>query len=347
MSSDVNTMPTTGHGRPLPVDAAWLALGAEQAIDPGVPIVDAHHHLWQRPGWRYLLDEITADLDSGHNVVATVFIQCRSMYRTEGPEALRAVGETEFAAGCARASGGRVCAGIVSHADLLMGEAVQEVLDAHAEAGAGRLRGVRHSTAWDADPEVVNPELGTRPGVMQDARFLAGFARLAPLGLSYDAWVYHPQMGEVAALARRFPDTRIVLNHIGGPIGIGHYAGERERTFADWRRNIAALAACDNVVVKFGGLGMRLGGAGYHLRPAPPSSAALAQDWRPWFDATLDAFGAQRCMFESNFPVDKASCGYATLWNAFKRLAGQASAAERAALFAGTAIDTYRLELPL
>jgi len=339
-------MSTEASGRPLPVDAAWLALRQEAVLDPGQAIVDAHHHLWQRPGWPYLLEEMRADIEGGHDIRATVFVQCRSMYRTEGPQALRPVGETAFAADCARASGGRVCSGIVCHADLSLGAAVQEVLQAHAEAGGGHLRGVRHSTGWDADPVVCNPELGTHAGLMQEAAFREGFAQLAPMGLSYDAWAYHPQLGEVIELARRFPATRIVLNHLGGPIGIGSYAQRQDAVFADWRRDIEALAAHDNVVLKLGGLGMRLRGADFPRRPAPPSSQELALAWKPWIETAIEAFGARRCMFESNFPVDKATCSYTTLWNAFKRLAAAASADERAALFHGTATDTYRLRIP-
>jgi predicted TIM-barrel fold metal-dependent hydrolase len=327
----------------------WLALHKEEIIDPGRPIVDPHHHLWDRGGQRYLIEEITEDIASGHNVVATVYVEARSMYRAGGPEAFRPVGEIEFANGAAAmsASGGygpaAVCAGIVGHANLLLGEGARTVLEAEIAAGQGRLRGIRHSSAWDADADVAGM-YATRPkGLLLDSTFRKGFACLAPLGLSFDAWMYHTQLGGLVELAQAFPETQIVLDHVGGPIGLGRYAGKRDEVFAVWTARIRELAACPNVHVKLGGLGMRMFGFDLHTRELPPSSEELATAWRPYIETCIAAFGPERAMFESNFPVDKGSCSYHVLWNAFKRIAGGCSAAEKQALFARTATQFYRL----
>jgi L-fuconolactonase len=341
--------PTAPANPYLPVRQEWLDQWREEILEPDLPIVDPHHHLWDRPGWRYLLDELLADLNSGHNVVATVFVQCRAMHRADGPEELRPVGETEFVNGVAAmsASGGygpaRVCGGIVGHADLRLGARVHDVLEAHLRAGGGRFRGIRHIAAWDADPITLNPANPAPPGLLADAAVREGFARLAPLGLSFDAWLFHPQVPELTALARAFPDTPIVLNHVGGPLGIGVYAGKRDAVFGAWRAAIRDLAGCPNVHVKLGGMGMRINGFGFERAPAPPSSEDLAAAWRPYVETCVEAFGAERCMFESNFPVDKGSYPYAAYWNAAKRLARGASADEKADLFSQTAARFYRI----
>ena len=335
----------------LPVRQAWLDRRTEPILEPELPIVDPHHHLWDRPEWRYLLDELLADTSSGHNIVATVYVQARAMYRATGPEELRPVGETEFINGVAAMSASGVygktrhCAGIVGHADLTLGGRVEPVLAAHIRAGGDRFRGIRHITAWDADASVRNPAYSPPRGLLGDKSFREGFAVLGRLGLSFDAWLYHPQIGELADLARAFPATKIVLNHVGGPIGIGAYAGKRNEVFAAWAASIKALAACSNACVKLGGLGMRMGGFGFHEQPEPPSSEALAAAWRPYVETCIAAFGASRCMFESNFPVDKGSYGYPVFWNACKLLAKGASKTEKTDLFAGTAARFYRLDM--
>jgi predicted TIM-barrel fold metal-dependent hydrolase len=340
----------TAPPAPSPVRQEWLDRWQEEIIEPDLPIVDPHHHLWDRPTWRYLLDELLADLNSGHRIVATVFLQCRSMHRASGPEAFRPVGETEFVNGVAAmsASGGygptEVCAGIVGHVDLRLGAQAGKVLDAHLRAGGGRFRGIRHTNAWEAS--VPRPTNAPIPHLLADEDFRAGFAQLAPRDLSFDAWMYHPQIPELAALARAFPDTRIVLNHVGGPLGIGDYTGRRDDVRAAWSASIRDLATCPNVYVKLGGLGMPLTGLAFHEQPEPPTSEQLAAASRPFFETCIDAFGADRCMFESNFPVDKESFSYAVYWNACKRLTQGASAADKAALFSGSAARFYRLELP-
>ena len=333
----------------LPVRDEWLKQWQEEILDRELPIVDPHHHLWDRGGSRYLLEDFRADVQTGHNIVATVFVECRSMYRKDGPEELRPVGETEFVNGVAAmsASGSygpaRACAGIVGHADLRQGARAEPVLEAHVRAGNGRFRGIRHITAWDADGALVSPTVRPPPGLMADRGFREGFACLAPLGLTFDAWLYHPQIGELASLADAFPDTRIVLDHVGGPLAIGPYAGRRSEVYQGWAAAIRALGRHPNVFVKLGGLGMHFGGFGFHELPQPPSSELLATAWRPYIETCIEAFGADRCMFESNFPVDKGSYGYAAFWNACKRLAIGATAAEKTALFSGTAARFYRL----
>ncbi len=337
------------HPTYLAVRQDWLDRRRETALEPELPIVDPHHHLWDRPGWRYLLPELLADIGTGHNIVATVFVQARSMHRAHGPEARRPVGETEFVNGIAAmsASGGygtaRICEGIVGHANLALGAKVADVLEAHIRAGGDRFRGIRHIVAWDADPAVLNPGNPAPAGLLADAAFREGFAQLAPHGLSFEAWLYHPQLDELTALARAFPGTSIVLNHAGGPLGLGAYAGRRAEILAVWSKSIHALAACPNVFVKLGGLGMKINGFDFHAQAEPPSSATLADAWRPYVETCIAAFGPDRCMFESNFPVDKGSYSYGVFWNACKKLAKGASAAEKQDLFSGTATRFYRL----
>jgi len=346
-----STAPTSKSGLYADPRQDWLALHTEEIIDPGRPIIDPHHHLWDRGGQRYLIEEITDDLTSGHNVIATVYVDCRSMYRTYGPEAFRPVGEVEFANGVAAmsASGGygptAVCAGIVSHVNLLLGEAARPVLEAEIAAGNGRFRGIRHSSPWDADPDVAGIYAARPKGLLLDETFRTGFACLAPLGLSFDAWLFHPQIGELADLARAFSDTKIVLDHCGGPIGIGGYAGRRDEIFATWKASIGDIAKCPNVVVKLGGLAMKLLGYDFHERPKPSSSEQAAAAWRPYIETCIEAFGPDRCMFESNFPPDKGQCSYQVIFNAFKRIAAAYSETEKTALFSRTAADFYRLEL--
>lgn len=329
----------------------WLAQYSEEVIDPQRPIVDPHHHLWDRGGQRYMIEEMAADIASGHNIVATVYVDCRSMYRATGPEAFRPVGEVEFANGVAAmsASGGygpaAMCAGIVSHVDLLLGDGARPVLEAQITAGNGRFRGIRHSSAWDGEFEVAGMYAKRPKGLLLDATFRKGFACLAPLGLSFDAWLFHPQVGELVDLARAFPDTRIMLDHCGGPIGIGRFAGKREETFPEWKASIQEIAKCPNVSVKLGGLAMRLLGYDFHERPKPPSSEQAAAAWRPYIETCIEAFGPDRAMFESNFPPDKGQCSYQVIFNAFKRIAAQYSEAEKTALFSNTATEFYRLKL--
>ena len=342
---------TERHAHYIPVRDAWLARRTEPALEPDLPIIDPHHHLWDRPDWRYLLDDLLADTNQGHTIVGTVFVQCRAMHRASGPEAFKPVGETEFVNGVAAmsASGGygktEVCAGIVGHVDLRVGSQAGEVLDAHIRAGGGRFRGIRHISAWDPDPVIMNPAYQPAEDMLASHDFRSGFQELGKRGLTFDAWLYHPQIHWLTGLARAFPETRIVLDHVGGPLGIRGYAGKRDEVFADWKAKMTELATCPNVYVKLGGLGMRINGFDFELAEEPPSSDTLAAAWKPWIDTTIGLFGAKRCMFESNFPVDKGSYSYGVFWNACKKLAAGASAAEKEALFSGTAAKFYKLDL--
>lgn len=335
-------------------NADWLALTVEEALEPELPICDSHHHLWDfRAGQtetRYLLDDLLADTNSGHNIVSTIFIECGGMYRDEGPTALKPVGETEYVDGIAAKSDSgrygptRVAAGIVGHANLLLGDDVAPVLEAHIAAGGGRFRGVRHVVPWDASDEL--PVIrGTRPPhLLIDGTFRAGFTHLARYNLTFEAWLYHPQIPELTDLARTFPDTTIILNHLGGVLGIGPYAGKRDEIFATWQADMAELAACQNVVAKIGGLNMDINGFGWHEKPKPPTSEELMEATRPYYEYMIEQFGVDRCMFESNFPVEKLTCGYGIMWNSHKRLAAGYSHDEKAKLFHDTAARIYRLE---
>jgi predicted TIM-barrel fold metal-dependent hydrolase len=342
--------PTSASGLYADPREEWLAQYTEEIIDPQRPIVDPHHHLWDRGGLRYMIEEMSDDIASGHNIIATVYVEARSMYRAGGPEEFRPVNEIEFANGVAAmsASGGYgpalICAGIVGHANLLLGDRVKAVLEAEIVAGQGRFRGIRHSSAYDADPDIGHM-YATRPkGLLLDTTYRKGFACLAPLGLSFDAWLFHPQLPEFVDLARAFPDTRIVLDHCGGPVGLGRFAGRREETFPLWKASIQQVAKCPNVSVKLGGLAMRLLGFDFHERSKPPSSEQAAAAWRPYIETCIEAFGPERCMFESNFPPDKGQCSYQVIFNAFKRIAAQYGEAEKTALFSKTAADFYRLK---
>jgi L-fuconolactonase len=325
----------------------WLALTCEAAIEPDLPICDPHHHLWDHPGSRYLVDEFCADLGGGHRVEKTVFVECLQFYRAESPSWLQPVGETEFVDGLAGAvatahGATELAAGIVGFADLSAGHRVQEVLEAHSEASS-HFRGIRHATAWDASDRVHNAHTDPPPGLMAERRFRAGVGCLDRLGLRFDAWLYHHQLPELSDLARAFPGLPIVLNHMAGPLGIGPYADRREEVFREWRQGLSELASCPNVHVKLGGRTMSMSGYGWHKRPRPVGSAELAEVLAPYFETSIELFGAERCMFESNFPVDRAGVSYTVLWNAFKRVARGYSDSERAALFAGTAERFYAI----
>jgi predicted TIM-barrel fold metal-dependent hydrolase len=345
---------------------------AEAILDPDLPIVDPHHHLWDRRTYappptaagdppehpfmtaiadarRYLLDELMADTGSGHNITATVFVECGAFYKADGPVEMRMVGETEFVNGVAAMSASgiygdfRACAGIVGRADLLLGDGVKPVLEAHVRAGGGRFRGIRNSASFEADKEVLGPLNRVEAGLYLRDDFRAGFRHLAPLGLSFDAWLLEPQLPDVIELARAFSDTTIVLDHVGTPLGRASYQGRLAERFPIWRDNIRELSKSANVNVKLGGLAMVFLNFDSCLSKTPASSEQLAREWGPYIETCIEAFGAHRCMFESNFPVDRSGAGYGVVWNAFKRLAAGASAEDKARLFHDNAKSIYRL----
>lgn len=318
---------------------------AEAALEPSLPIIDSHTHFWdlQAFGSRYLFDDMLADLQCGHKVEATVFIEAAAMYRATGPEQLKSIGEIEFARGMAAMSDSglhgpcRMAAVIVGQVDLRLGEAAGELLDIAAEAAGGRFRGVRHQSPFDGGE--IGSYLRHRMSehLLRDPVFQASAAQLAKRNLSLDAWLFHPQLEDVAVLARALPDLRIVVNHVGGMLGVGPYLNCRDEVFVEWRKSMASLAELPNVHVKLGGLGMPVFGYGFHLRSDAPDSQTLASAWKPVIDTCIELFGANRCMFESNFPVDKQSYGYSEVWNAFKRITRPLRSSSRARPSASTA----------
>jgi L-fuconolactonase len=334
----------------------WLALTQEPTLEPELPICDSHHHFWDFnfkniPYQRYLLHELAADINSGHNVRSTVFVETRAMYRTDGPVEMRSVGEVEFVQGLAAASAsglygpGRAAAAIVGYANLNLAVRVEPVLEALRAASPNRFRGIRYSVTWDPHPEITGP-FGYGPeGQLASDTFRDGARVLARRGLSFDGWLYFPQLPELAAFAKAVPGLTIILNHMGGLIRVGPYANRDEEVLATWRRGIAAVAACPNVYVKLGGLGIPRTGFGWHSRGTPVGSEELATTMAPFMTYCIEQFGPSRCMFESNFPVDKVSYSYNVVYNAFKRLSKGYSGAERAAMFHDTAARIYRINI--
>jgi len=313
----------------------------EEALDPDLPIVDPHHHLWPT-GFRipYDASAMTADLGRGHRVEATVFVECMTSFRPDGDEALRPVGETEFVVGAT--AGAPIAAGIVGWADLMQGAAVGRTLDGHLEAGGGRFRGVRFNVVWHhLHSSTAHAGRATVPHMLLDPGYRAGLREVARRDLTYDVWLYHPQLPELADAVDAAPaELTFVVDHLGGPVPDKATSAARAAVFDDWRRDLAEVAKRPNVVLKIGGVGMPVYGFAFEGRP---SSAELAEAWRPYVEVAIDAFGADRCMFESNFPVDEQGFSYDALWNAFKLLTQGWSADERTSLFSGTARRVYRL----
>lgn len=325
----------------------WLASYREEALEPELPIIDPHHHLSDRLWGGYLQDDFLADLGSGHRIQSTVFIQVGFGYHEEGPEHLRPVGETQrvvdiAARANAAQAGTRVCEGIVGFADFMLGARVEEILAAHLQAAAGRFRGIRCHAAAHAEFQygvMHAPPLH----IYTDPKFREGYATLSRFGLTFDSWAYHTQLDELYDLAFTFPDIPVVIDHIGVPLGVGPYVGQRDAVFAEWKQRLQKIAALPNVWIKLGGLGMSVFGFGFHLANRPPSSEELAQAWGPYILTCIEIFGPSRCMFESNFPVDKGTCSYSVLWNTFKRITAGMSADEIRLLYRDTAADFYRL----
>ena len=328
----------------------WIAKRVEAPIDPEQSIIDAHHHLWDRPTTRYCAEELSADAAAGHNVTHTVFVECSASYDLDAGTRMAPVGETRFVvveAERAAAIGATRIGAIVGHADLMLGDAVAEVLGAHVEAGAGLFRGVRHGVNWSRHDSVKNGHHDPIRFQLADPDFRAGVAALGAAELSFDAWLYFDQLGELAAMARSVPETTIVLNHLGGPLGIGPHAGDGQAEMeAVWTAGMVDVASCDNVVLKVGGIGMEhYFGMGWYERPEPPSSDEVAAWWADRVHFAIDAFGPDHCLFESNYPVDRQTLPYTVLWNAFQILAERYDAAERRALFHDTAAQAYRIDV--
>ena len=333
---------------PEPGSQEWLDLVKEDIIDPDQPIIDPHHHLWRREGWNYLIDDLWKDTGSGHNIEKTVFVECHAGYRTDGPEHLKCLGETEFVAEQAKLSeaggGGKsIIAAIVSNADLTLGDAVAEVLEGHQAVGHGLFRGIRHAGACDPHPEALRIAGRAPRGLYLMDSFRTGMKVLGRMGLTYDTWHYHHQNRDFADLARAVPDTQMILDHFGTPLGVGRFEGKREEIFEQWKKDIAEIAACENVVAKLGGLAMPDNGFGWNNRDTPPDSDEFVEAQRRYYLHTIECFGPDRCMFESNFPVDKFSLSYPVLYNGLKKIAAEFSEDEKHAMFYGTAARVYRI----
>jgi predicted TIM-barrel fold metal-dependent hydrolase len=330
--------------RPEPSSQEWLDSVVEDVVDPDAPIIDPHHHLWPVGGsLPYGLAELEGDLGSGHNVIDTVFVECGAAYDRSAGDSFAPVGETTFVTGEAERSDRRVMGGIVAHADLRDATNLDAVLDAHEEAGHGRFRGIRHAGSHALHPDVLMIPGGAPVGLYADTAFLGGVARLGERGLTYDTWHYHYQNREFLELARAVPGTTMVLDHFGTPLGVGPYSSQREHIFEQWKTDIADIAACENVVAKIGGLAMPDNGFGWHTAERPPTSDEFVEAQGRYYLHTIEQFGPERCMFESNFPVDRYSLSYRTVWNAFKKIVADFSADERDAMLRGTAARVYRL----
>ncbi len=328
----------------------WLDQLTETALDPQRPIVDPHHHLWDNRGGTYQSAELLADTTGSHNVITTVFVECRSKYVKDGPESMQPVGETRYVAAQAAeldaiaGDGGPKIGAIVSFADMALGDAVEEVLNAHEEAGGGKFRGIRHAVANDPHPDVPGNHVRATDDIMQSPSFHAGVAKLGDMGFSFDSWMYHPQLPQLVELARAAPQTSIILDHMGGPLGHGPYADDREGAMAQWRANMVEVATCPNVTLKVGGIGMdNYYNTGFGSLPAPPSSDEIVSYWEDRVHFCIETFGPDRCMFESNFPVDRQTMTYPTLWNALQKMGARYTDAEQDDLFVNTATRTYHL----
>ena len=332
----------------------WLSQTKEEPIDPNLPICDPHHHLWDYrqvriPYQRYLLEELLEDTNSGHNIRSTVFIEAESMLRASGPEEMKPVGEVEFVQGISAMSASglygdsRIAASIIGSADLNLGEDVKPVLNRLKEASPNRFKGIRHRLTWDSNPEFASSSSKGGPGQMKNERFRLGAQILADMDLSLEGWMYHHQLKDLADFAKSVPNLTIILNHIGGLLRTGPYLGKDDQTISIWKEGIAAVSECPNVVIKLGGMGMPMMGFDWHLRDIPVGSEELAHDMEPFISYCIDKFGPTRCMFESNFPVDKVSFSYHVMYNAFKKISSDFDESTINALFHDTAVKTYKV----
>ena len=321
----------------------WLDLVREDVVDPARPIVDPHHHLWRHgEGLNYDLPDLLADTGDGHNITCTVFMECGSAYDTTAPAHLAPVGETRFIVSRSQQDPARTIRALVAKADLAHPE-LDAILDAHVEAGQGMFRGIRDALSRADEPTALTIPGRGADGKFADPAFVRGVQRLGERGLTYDSWQYHHQAREFLALARSAPGTTMVLDHLSTPVGVGRWAGRHDEIFAVWRTDMEEIAACPNVVAKIGGLAMPDNGFGWHSAERPPTSDEFVTAQERWYLHMIDTFGPERCMFESNFPVDRLSLSYRTFWNGAKKIAARYSDAEQDAMFSGTATRVYSL----
>lgn len=333
----------------VPKDDAWLSSVTEDIIEPERRIIDPHHHLW-RTGMIYQVEDLWRDTQSGHNIEKTVFVDCGAEYRTEGPEHLKCLGETEYVVEQAKLSktgthGEPVIAAIVSRADLTLGDAVGEVLDQHVELGEGLFRGIRLVAARDPSPPgTLLIDHQALEGMYDLSSFRKGMKVLGDRGLTFDAWHYHHQNQDFLNMVRAVPDTQIILDHFASPLGVGHYASKREEIFEQWKKDIVEIAQCENVVAKLGGLSMPDNGFGWESREVAPTSDEFVNAQQRYFMHMIECFGPDRCMFESNFPVDRISISHHVLYNGLKKIAAGFSESEKDAMFYGTATRVYAID---
>ena len=325
----------------------WIQLGEETPVDPNLRIVDPHHHLWDRGGSRYLAEELHEDTSKGHNVTNTVFVECKAEYRRNSQERFQSLGETEFVAKEAERleefSETKI-SGIVGFVDLGLGEELEEVLVAHDRSSYGLMRGVRHATAWSDDPEISIAHTKPTKGVMGSKLFLKGVSKLSEFNFSFDAWLYFNQLPELLYLARVTPETNIVINHLAAPLKIGKWAETPQEVDEIWRSNLQELANCENVYLKIGGIGMDNYFANDWVNQTkPPTSDEVASVWKEKILWCIELFGAHRCMFESNYPVDRQTLPYSVIWNCFQKVTDSFTESEKSDLFSSTACTVYRI----
>jgi len=323
----------------------WLSGYKEEILEPEIKICDAHHHLWDYPGYQYRSEELLEDISCGHKIVSTVYMECMWAYDRDAPEHLQSLGETKFVKGEQEKYQDTACEinkCMVGNANLCHPQ-VAEALDAHLEV-YDRFRGIRHATGWHASDEIPGTHMGAGKGLMAEKVFRSGLGELFKRNLSFDAWIYHNNIVELADLSSAFPDGVFILDHCGGPLGIGPYEGKRDEVFKEWSEAIAELSQRENVFVKIGGLNMQLNGFAWETKANPPTSDELTEATRPYYLHCIEQFGPERCMWQSNFPVDKVSCSYDVLWNSFKKICNGFSEDEKAWLFHDTAAKVYRFE---
>tara|TARA_Y100000590_G_scaffold70458_3_gene76976 strand:+ start:1823 stop:2830 length:1008 start_codon:yes stop_codon:yes gene_type:complete len=325
----------------------WLSQVQEEIVEPDIPIIDPHHHLWNDRGSTYLVEQLQNDTSSGHQVLKTVYMECGWAYREGGPKHLKVVGETEAVfeqAQKSKETGGAVISAIVSRADLRLGDEIVEVLEAHEEASRGLFRGIRHAGARAEYPEVLTIPGGAPKGLFQDEDFLKGMRALGRNDYTYDTWHYHYQNGEFAEMVKKVPDTKIVLDHFGTPLGVGPYADKREEIFQQWKLDINEISKSENVFMKIGGMAMPDNGFGWNNRDKPATSDEFVEAQRRYYLHAIDCFGPERCMMESNFPVDRMSLSYHVLYNGLKKIVADFSYDEKVQMFYKTAENIYKVD---
>ena len=326
----------------MPINEIWLEKIEEETLEPHLTICDPHHHLWKHPNNTYLAEEFLHDINSGHKISSTVFVECMSSYDKDSPRALAPVGETKFVEALAKNNTQtNIAKAMVGFADLLLGDSVAEVFDAHLEQSPYRFKGIRHACGWDSSDQIRNSHTNPTRFLYLDETFQKGFAKLFDYGFTFDAWLYHPQHQDLIKLAKSFPNQIIIVDHVGGPLGIGPYRNKQQSVFQTWKKTVSQLAECENIFMKLGGLSMATSGFEWHKKNKPPTSLQLAEATAPYLNFCIEKFGTKRCMFESNFPVDKISCSYNVLWNSFKRITGSFSIDEKRDLFHDVAVKTY------